>query len=107
MKEIRSATQKEMIDLRADMQKKRIDLKEIHSADAPDRPAFERLTRGIADLQVKQKLLLFDSREKVMAKLTAEQKEKFKELKEHRPMMQGKGMKGNMRGNSHRDRDSR
>lgn len=84
LKEIRGTTQKQMIDLRATLQKKRIDLRTVVENDDPDRAVFERLTREIADLQVQQKLLLFDTDRAVSKNLNDEQLKLWKQRKQNR-----------------------
>jgi len=87
MRDIRIATKKQMIDVRADLQKKRLAMQEILAEEVPDRTAFESISREISDLQLRQKMLLFDSRQEVMQLLDAEQKELFREMQHHRMMM--------------------
>ncbi len=82
--DIRTATKKEMIDIRAGIQKKRIELKEVTRDDQPNRAMFERISRELADLQVQQKLLLFDSQQKMLQQLDADQQEVFKKLQKYR-----------------------
>ncbi|MFZ1730746.1 MAG: Spy/CpxP family protein refolding chaperone, partial [Bacteroidota bacterium] len=76
--------QKQMIDIRAALQKKQIDMKAMVENDASDRAAFERLSREIADLQVQQKLAMFDADKKVVKNLNPEQQEQWKEIKSKR-----------------------
>ncbi len=82
LRALRSTTQKEMIDLRAEMRKMRVDLAEMRRSENPDRTKFETLTRGIADLRVRQSLLRFDAHQKMMNELTPEQQEAFKEIQQ-------------------------
>lgn len=98
MRDIRVATQKNMIDLRADLQKKRIEMGELMQEDGVDRNRVEGLTREIADLQVRQKMLLFDSRHEVMKLLSAEQQEQFRELKSESREMRREKVKSRFRG---------
>lgn len=101
LKSIRSETQKQMIDIRASLQKKRIDMKEMVDGESGDRAAFERLSREIADLQVQQKMLLFDTDQKVMKNLNPEQQKMWKEMKAkrmHKAMRRGRGPGQQMRG---------
>ena len=92
--DIRVATKKEMIDIRADIQKKRIELREIHRSENPDRAEFERLSRELADIQVRQKLLLFDSQQKMLQQLDADQQKTFMKLHRHRMMSHRDGTPG-------------
>lgn len=102
LKDIRANTQKQMIDLRADLNKKRVDLRTMMDATEPDRALFERLIREIADLQVKQKLLLFDADREVVRHLDAGQQAQWKEIKTRR--MQRLGDEPWDRGPGKRDR---
>ena len=93
MHDIRAATKKQMIDVRAELQKKRLALDEIMRADTPDRSEYERISRDIADLQLRQKLLLFDSRQEIMNMLDAEQQDEFRDMQHHRKMKRAERMK--------------
>ncbi len=84
LKEIRSTTQKQMIDLRSALQKKRIDIRTVAETDDPDRSAFERLTREIADLQAQQKMLLFDADRAMSKNLNDDQLKIWKQIKQKR-----------------------
>lgn len=81
MKEIRTKTAKQMIDVRADLQKKRLDLTALLDGESPNRAQVEGLSREIGDLQLKQKMLLFDADQSVQKLLTADQKAIWKEIK--------------------------
>lgn len=107
LKDIRANTQKQMIDLRASLQKKRVDLRAMMDADNPDRSAFERLNREIADLQVQQKLLLFDADRDVSNALDPAQLEQWKEIKERRLKQFGENMRARSDKSRSRDRDGR
>lgn len=98
MHDIRVSTKTRMIDIRADLQKKRLALAEIMRADAPDRAAYEQTAREISDLQLKQKMLLFDSRQEVMNVLTPEQQEEFRQMAEKRRMERPERMMDRERG---------
>jgi Spy/CpxP family protein refolding chaperone len=80
LRALRTATQKEMIDMRAEIRKMRVDLAEMRRGENPDRTKFETLTRGIADLRVRQAMLRFDTHQKMMKELTPEQQEMFKDM---------------------------
>jgi Spy/CpxP family protein refolding chaperone len=84
MKTIHKETARQMIDLRSEMQKKRIDMSDIMDAEKPDRGKFERLSQDIAGLQVKIKLSLFDADQKIRAILDPEQQKIWKSYKEER-----------------------
>jgi Spy/CpxP family protein refolding chaperone len=95
MKTIYKETARQMIDLRSEMQKKRIDMSDIMDADKPDRGKFERLSQDIAGVQVKIKLSLFDADQKVRAILDPEQQKIWKSYKEHRfEMLRERFMQG-------------
>jgi len=81
IKDIVRAQRKQMIDLRASIQKKRIDLRAITDSETPDRRAFENLSKEIADIQLQQRLLLFDSRNDILKILTPEQRQQWKEIR--------------------------
>jgi len=98
MRDIRTTARKNMIDLRADLQKKRIDAREIMQAEAEDRHAFERIAREIADLQVRQKLLLFDTRQEIMKLLTPEQQQQFRESEGKRRHTRSENVRDRFRG---------
>ena len=102
LKDIRANTQKQMIDLRATLGKKRVDLRSMMEAEKADRAAFERLNREIADLQLQQKMVMFDADQQVMAKLNAEQQKQWKELRNKR--LQRRGAEMRERGERMRDR---
>jgi Spy/CpxP family protein refolding chaperone len=91
---------KKGIDLRAAVQKKRIDLKELMEAEKPDRKRYEALNKEIADVQLQQKMLLFDMRQSLMNILTPEQRKTWMESR-------GEGMRGRdgHRPGRHGDRD--
>lgn len=93
LKNIRANTQKQMVDLRAALNKKRIDMRSLTDSETPDRAAFEGLSREIADLQVRQKMLLFDADQQVMKNLNAEQQKQWKTIKQGRMQKMEKGMR--------------
>lgn len=98
LKDIRTSAQKQMIDIRAGLQKKRIDMKNMVTGETSDRAAFERLSREIADLQVQQKMVLFDADQNVMKQLDPEQQKQWKEIKGLRMRERMEGMRERMRG---------
>ncbi|MDH7515045.1 MAG: Spy/CpxP family protein refolding chaperone [Bacteroidota bacterium] len=89
IRSIRSATAKQLIDIRAEIQKKRLELGDLRNAETPDRAKVEGLSRAIGDLQLKQKMLLFDTEQSILKVLTAEQKKIWKELRAQRRSAQG------------------
>lgn len=98
LKALRSETQKQMIDIRASLQKKRIDMKEMVEGGTSDRTAFERLSREIAELQVQQKLAMFDADQKVVKNLNTDQQKQWQEIKMKRLQKHMSGMKGSGKG---------
>jgi Spy/CpxP family protein refolding chaperone len=98
MKDIHLKTAKQMIDIRSDLQKKRIDVQSIVSGDNPDRKALEGLWNDISKLEVNRKLLMFDTHQQIMKILKPEQQKIWKE--NHGAMMRdGRGpFRGGMRG---------
>jgi Spy/CpxP family protein refolding chaperone len=86
---------KKGIDLRAAVQKKRLDLKELMDAEQPDRKRYEALNKEIADVQLQQKMLLFDMRQSLMNILTPEQRKTWMDSR-------GEGMRGRDGNRAHR-----
>jgi Spy/CpxP family protein refolding chaperone len=84
IKDIKTTSGKELIDLRADVQKKRIDLGNAWSAEAPDRAQVEGLMKDIGALQLKMKMILFDADQAVNKQLNPEQRKVYRELKQER-----------------------
>jgi Spy/CpxP family protein refolding chaperone len=84
VKEIKTKVAKDLIDLRSQVQKKRIDLREAATADSPDRAKVEKLMKEIADAQIQQKMLLFDTDQKILGLLKPEQKKVYQEIKDAR-----------------------
>ena len=85
---IRDESRKSGVDLRARIEKLRIDIGAMVDDESTDRSALEQKLRQVADLQVQQKLLLYDTEQKILPLLNEEQKETWKEMKRHR--MEGK-----------------
>jgi Spy/CpxP family protein refolding chaperone len=94
--DIRRQAQKGMIDLRAEMQKKRIDLRAVASTESPDRTNYERLSRDMAELRLRQKLLLFDTDQSIREQLDPEQQKKWKELRDTRLQERGERVRSGM-----------
>lgn len=98
MKEIRAKTQTALIDLRATVAKKRIELRGIMDNDMPDRAAAERLMKDISDAQLRMKMQLLDTDLNVRKLLTPEQREIYKDLKRERREMAAEKRGGHGRG---------
>lgn len=94
--DIHRDAQKVMIDTRSAIAKKRIDMRALMAADAPARADVERLTREIADLQVAQRMHRFDTDQKVLQVLSAEQQTKWKEFRGERMGRFHEGMRDRM-----------
>ena len=95
IKQIRRESGKSMIDLRADMKKKRLDVRALMDSDNVDGTKLEQLFREQADLQIRMKMAMFETRQKIMAELNADQQKIWKEMKPQRRMgKRGKGMRG-------------
>jgi len=92
IKSIRQNGMREQIKLRADLQILRLDARQIAESEKPDRVALEKKLREIGELQVKQKLMMFDQMTEMQKILTPEQLKKWKEI---RPEM-GPGRMGRM-----------
>lgn len=91
LRTIRIESKKEMIDLRGETRKKRLDLREIRDSENADRSAVESVLRELADLRVRQILLLHDADERVNKVLTPEQQQKWQEIKHMRIAKRLKG----------------
>lgn len=99
-KQMRSITMKyakERIQMRADLQVKHIEAKEIGIADNPDRSLLEKKLREIGEIQLRQKLMAFDQLMERKKVLTPDQQKSAKEFFENAPQQQKQGMRG-MRG---------
>lgn len=94
--DIRRDAQKTMIDTRSTIAKKRVDMRALMATDAPARADVERLTREIADLQVAQRMQMFDTDQKVLQVLSPEQQTKWKELRGERMDRFREGMRDRM-----------
>ncbi len=96
-KQMRSITMKyakERIQMRADLQVKQIEAKEIGIADNPDRSLLEKKLREIGEIQLRQKLMAFDQLMERKKILTSEQQKIAKEFFENAPHQQRQGMRG-------------
>jgi Spy/CpxP family protein refolding chaperone len=81
MREIRAAVARDLIDVRATVQKKRLDLRQLLAQPVPERARVEALMKDIADVEVRQKMLLFDADQRIMKMLTPEQQKVWAELR--------------------------
>ena len=102
MKDIRVESATKLIDIRADIAKKRLVLGKILNDDMPDRATAERGMKEITDLQQQMKMILFDADMSVRKLLTAEQRQIYKELKE---MKRDGRRSGNNHGKRHGGHD--
>ncbi len=92
---IRTSSGKVMIDLRADMQKKRLDVRSMLNSDNADGTKLEQLFREQADLQIEMKMAMFEADQKVISVLNPEQQKIWKEIKEYRRgLRRGNAMRG-------------
>jgi len=79
VQKLRTEMERTMVQHRSRMQLARIDLRELMDADTPDRSAIEKKVKEISDLQVKQRMAMFDHHAEVEKLLTPEQKKIWKE----------------------------
>ena len=79
IEKLRGEMQRTMVQNRSKIQIARIDLRELMDADTPDRGAIEKKLKEISDLQVKQRMAMFDHRADVEKLLTPDQKKIWKE----------------------------
>ncbi len=95
LKAIRTSSGKVMIDLRADLQKKRLDVRAMLDSDNADDTKLEQIFREQADLQVEMKMAMFEADQKVISILNPEQQKIWKEIKQYRRgLRHNKGMRG-------------
>lgn len=99
------AHRRKMIDTRAKLQQKRLDIHELMNAEKPDRSAIEKGLKAVSDVQYQQKLDRIDHWFSINAILTPEQQKIWK--KHPGPMGRDmRGQKGMMRMREHmRDND--
>ncbi len=88
---------KNMIDLRASASKKRLDIVALMEKESPDRQSFEKFSKEMADVQLQQRMLLFDMRQSLMNVLTPEQRKIWIESR-GKGMKHGRGREGMRRG---------
>jgi len=86
IREIKSRVMKDTIRKRADIAVARIDLREILHKDQVDMSAAEATLNKIASLQTSIRLSHIQAMQEIKAKLTPEQRKKFKEMHEMGPM---------------------
>ena len=102
VKEIRNRVMKETIRMRSDERIAGIELKELLDKDPFDMKTVETKLRQIESLRTDIRLSHIKALEEVKAKLTPEQKKKFKELCDMEPPMGGRVKKGGMMHGSQR-----
>jgi Spy/CpxP family protein refolding chaperone len=90
--EIKSKMMKEAIKRMADMRIAQIELKDLLSKDPVGMKAVEAKVKQVEMLRTEMHLSHIKTMEEVKAKLTPEQRKKFRELIEAGPMMGGMGM---------------
>lgn len=98
VKKVRSRVMKEMIKKRADEHVAGIELKDLLDKDPVDMKAVEAKLKQIDKVKTEMHLSLIRAREEVKSKLTPEQREKFKEIREIAPDMGPPMMGGMMHG---------
>ncbi len=111
MGEIKSRMMKETIKRKADMHIAQIELKELLSQDTVDMKAVEEKVKQLEAMKTDMQLSHIKAMEECKAKLTPEQRKKFREMMAAEPMMEGKemkhdherGMKGKKAGTKHGD----
>jgi len=79
IKKLRGEMQRMMVQHRSKVQLARMDLRDLMDADTPDRGAIEKKVKEVSDLQVKQRMAMFDHHAEVGKILTPEQKKIWKE----------------------------
>ncbi len=82
------AHRRKMIDTRATLEKKRLDMRELMNASKPDRSAIEKALKAVSDAQYQHKLDRLDHWFAVKEILTPEQQKIWKQ--HMRPMERGK-----------------
>lgn len=104
LKEIMGGVRKDSIRKRADLQIARIELKDILDKDQVDMNAAEVKLKQLESLKTDMRLAHLKAMEEIKAKLTPEQRDKFKKaLKKHR-RWQGRWMHGCKRMTPHGDK---
>lgn len=85
VKEIKSRVMKDAVRKRADLDVARIDLRDLLDKDQVDMNATEATLKKIASLQTEIRLSHIKALQEIKAKLTPEQRKKFKEMLEKGP----------------------
>lgn len=93
MGEIKSRMMKETIRKKADMHIAQIELKDLLMQDTVDMKAVEAKVKQLEAMKTEMQLSHIKAMEECKAKLTPEQRMKFREMMEAEPMMEGKEMK--------------
>jgi len=104
LKNIRFDNRKKTIDLRAEIQKARIDVESVISSNKPDRSTFEKLNKTIAALQLEQKMILFDTDAKVKSILTDDQKKLYEQIRNERRSQRREKISSEMNGHNRQRR---
>jgi Spy/CpxP family protein refolding chaperone len=86
VKEIKNRVMKDTVMKRADIAVARIDLRDLLGKDQVDMNAAEATLKKIASLQTDMRLSHIKAMQEIKAKLTPEQRKKFKEMREQGPM---------------------
>jgi Spy/CpxP family protein refolding chaperone len=97
IKELVKNTEKQMIQLRADMETKEIDLRDILDEDEPDESKAISLVKDIMKLKTEQRVLKIKELIRIKKTLSPEQIEKFHEIKHEmsrKEMRKGKESRG-------------
>jgi len=100
LKDIRRSYAKKFINYRADIQLTRLELSELTDVDQPDRKAVEAKMKQIGDIQLKQKMALYDMGQEIKSILSPEQYETWKDICKMHRMKQQK-MKQQMKMQKH------
>jgi protein CpxP len=79
IEKLRGEMQRTMVQNRSKIQIARIDLRELMDADTPDRGAIEKKFKEISDIQIKQRMAMFDHHADIEKLLTPDQKKIWKE----------------------------
>jgi Spy/CpxP family protein refolding chaperone len=93
MGEIKSRMMKETIRRKADMRIAQIELKDLLMQDTVDMKAVEAKVKQLEMMRTEMQLSHIKAMEECKAKLTPDQRKKFREMMEAEPMMEGMGMK--------------
>lgn len=97
LKDVRFKYAKDQIQVRANLQSKRLDVQQIMQSDKLDRAVLEKKWREIGDLQVQQKLMAFDQQQEMKKNLTPEQQKIIKDFRENFPRPDRRAMRERIR----------